>query len=953
MSSNDDYSEEGSYEEHSYGSEASEESSSSSSSSNSGSAALDSDEIMDDFRTILCSKNGGTAAVPTSEATYATGGALSPTAPTPAVRVEGVGRIAYPLCPEQAKSLIGVATQAPFGKGAETIVDLSVRRTWQIESSLVAISPQWLAESLPPLVTSCCEALGINSRMEKVKANLYKMLLYEEGGHFKKHRDTEKEPGMFGSLLVQLPAEHTGGHLVVEHGADVKRFGFDKESADVSYFASFYADCEHTLEPITSGLRLVLAFNLVRDGPPKGEAAPARGRGTESLLTAAAKKWCLTPGAVAKIALPLEHQYTHTNMSFAGLKGADAKLCRMLSGAADSATGERLFSVYLALVTKHESGTEDECNGGMCSDLDIEVDYDTKGWVGPNGPVKFANSFSVNFEDELLLPKGVDFEDAAADIFGDDPDDEEMEGYCGNYAGTAEYWYHSAILVFWPVGRDFEIKLQANPSMAVDLVRQTDKASLAYADRLTALLSFLGKRGPSSTGMWNPADLIGLATTPVNAASLLAVCEGAVMTEKATEAVASAIANFEWAPLADAVGSLFRSQKPPVMATMIPLLAACIPEESVGQFVNDFASAASQWTFKYGEATPAVMYTQALAVCSLAVQCCTAEQQTAIATQIGGWKDLVLLNSLVNAMLSAPSASNSSGSDTPLLDILYQHVSGLCGASLDMAAAPASASSSPYFFSSSYATPPKHADIVAAVESMVLGRRLAELKCLAPKVQFIKANIPLFRHLFASKTVRAALMVASPQSGGDEDGVPAAIRDILAVLCSGRMAMIREKCAPPAFSWQMPASLVTDSSRPQLATFLTSNAQTTTVSGFNGIREARKWAEKFTGERCSVRANEGGHGKSAFVTLTKTRWYHDALVAVRAANAAELKYLESLVPPPPAPSAVAAEDVAAGASVPPIKNEAAAATSDGATADGRSEPPAKKARAEPEVHELD
>ena len=40
------------------------------------------------------------------------------------------------------------------------------------------------------------------------------MLLYEAGGHFKKHRDTEKEEDMFATLIVQLPSKYSGGELV-------------------------------------------------------------------------------------------------------------------------------------------------------------------------------------------------------------------------------------------------------------------------------------------------------------------------------------------------------------------------------------------------------------------------------------------------------------------------------------------------------------------------------------------------------------------------------------------------------------------------------------------------------------------------------------------------------------------------------------------------------------------
>ena len=43
----------------------------------------------------------------------------------------------------------------------------------------------------------------------------YKFLLYKPGGHFKMHRDTEKEDRMFATMVVQLPFIHEGGDLQV------------------------------------------------------------------------------------------------------------------------------------------------------------------------------------------------------------------------------------------------------------------------------------------------------------------------------------------------------------------------------------------------------------------------------------------------------------------------------------------------------------------------------------------------------------------------------------------------------------------------------------------------------------------------------------------------------------------------------------------------------------------
>ena len=43
----------------------------------------------------------------------------------------------------------------------------------------------------------------------KVQAQLYKLLMYEEGDHFNPHRDSEKEDGMFATMVLLLPSAYT------------------------------------------------------------------------------------------------------------------------------------------------------------------------------------------------------------------------------------------------------------------------------------------------------------------------------------------------------------------------------------------------------------------------------------------------------------------------------------------------------------------------------------------------------------------------------------------------------------------------------------------------------------------------------------------------------------------------------------------------------------------------
>jgi len=57
----------------------------------------------------------------------------------PLIEVEGIGTIALPLLPARAAQLIAVAERAPYGRGADTLVDTTVRRTWQIGVDRVRI----------------------------------------------------------------------------------------------------------------------------------------------------------------------------------------------------------------------------------------------------------------------------------------------------------------------------------------------------------------------------------------------------------------------------------------------------------------------------------------------------------------------------------------------------------------------------------------------------------------------------------------------------------------------------------------------------------------------------------------------------------------------------------------------------------------------------------------------
>jgi hypothetical protein len=123
----------------------------------------------------------------------------------PTIDVDGVGRMAFPILPIQGEQLVAIAKAAPFGRGEATVVDREVRRTWQVDADKVRIGGRHWDKTLAGLVADVARELGVS---EPVEADFYKLLVYDTGSFFVDHRDTEKVPGMFATMVLVMPSDH-------------------------------------------------------------------------------------------------------------------------------------------------------------------------------------------------------------------------------------------------------------------------------------------------------------------------------------------------------------------------------------------------------------------------------------------------------------------------------------------------------------------------------------------------------------------------------------------------------------------------------------------------------------------------------------------------------------------------------------------------------------------------
>ena len=96
---------------------------------------------------------------------------------------------------------------------------------------------------------------------------------------------------MFGTLVIQLPFNYSGGKLIVYHQG--RKSEFDYSGPDYRsgcYFTSFYADCQHEVEKVTKGYRLCLIYNLMYQGLDECPT-PADDQKEASAIVSAMKQW--------------------------------------------------------------------------------------------------------------------------------------------------------------------------------------------------------------------------------------------------------------------------------------------------------------------------------------------------------------------------------------------------------------------------------------------------------------------------------------------------------------------------------------------------------------------------------------------------------------------------------------------------------------------------------------
>ena len=273
------------------------------------------------------------------------------------------------------------STPSAFGRGEETVLDPSYRSGREIPAEKIGFPDDEMLETLLETLAKDVREGMFPGR--KVEVKLYKLAVYEPGGHFDWHMDSTHSDTHNATLLVALNTFWKGGDLVLRRNDIETHIDLQPElraahwKKPILQAVAFYTDTEHRVEPVTEGVRIVLQYDVEvgemgRDDSNRGdEYWPwmdqfaddySRRMEYEALTQATSDKAALEKvitvitelhqSGTEEVAFAMQHLYRKASITSHCLKGPDAVLYNALL-----ASGR--FDVSLHPVVLLEASDED------------------------------------------------------------------------------------------------------------------------------------------------------------------------------------------------------------------------------------------------------------------------------------------------------------------------------------------------------------------------------------------------------------------------------------------------------------------------------------------------------------------------------------------------------------------------------------------------------------------
>ena len=153
-------------------------------------------------------------ALPIDRSNYAVGQQIKSQALAscvPKIKFKGTD-LKFPMTKAQVDLLRTELKKSKVGLGNEekstTAVDERARKSYEIvPEDMEIVNQDDYKRVVLHALNATKEGLDLEG-VHNLKAHLYKLLIYEPGCYFNEHSDTERLPGMFGTMVIQLPSEY-------------------------------------------------------------------------------------------------------------------------------------------------------------------------------------------------------------------------------------------------------------------------------------------------------------------------------------------------------------------------------------------------------------------------------------------------------------------------------------------------------------------------------------------------------------------------------------------------------------------------------------------------------------------------------------------------------------------------------------------------------------------------
>ncbi|KAL0937520.1 2OG-Fe(II) oxygenase [Colletotrichum truncatum] len=402
---------------------------------------------------------------------------LYPSFTNPGLKIEGHPTIPLPLTTADAEVIKGACREAPFGKGDDTVVDTSVRKTWELSHTEFQLLNREWPGFLQKISLAAARGLGLSD----ISVKPHKLLLYEKGSFFKRHKDSEKEKGMVGTLVVCLPSEHEGGDVHLTFGSDHRVFSTAPTSTFDLTTLAWFSDVTHEVKELTSGYRLALTYNIIQNSPIKQSAGffGQQAQQVRQLLL----EWHTRFPTTNMLVYPLSHKYSQASLELQNMKGRDKALCQAVH---DVGSRSGVFLLF-AHLTRTTGDGEEDIYGRYGAEEEEETTLLDSVYTLDGKLV--ASAVSVD-DEEMLVP----------DLYKDrSPDSSEEGEFVGNESAPSSYRYHDSVLVLvkkqslykYLKGDRYWAGYDARTDNMVNMVAKDLEKNIDHAPTKTSALAFL------------------------------------------------------------------------------------------------------------------------------------------------------------------------------------------------------------------------------------------------------------------------------------------------------------------------------------------------------------------------------------------------------------------------------------------------------------------------------